>query len=77
MLATLTQFRLSNVTYAEAIPTHPVSDHILPTPREGSFGIRIYLPQDEGSAPMVDCSELRSNGGTSATSTAEKLAARR
>jgi hypothetical protein len=37
---------------------HLASDYIHPTPREGRCHIRVYLPKDEGDAPVVICSEL-------------------
>jgi len=51
------------------------SDFIHPTPRAGRCRIRIYLPKEEQDAPVVICSELPNNGGTSVTDAAEQLAA--
>jgi len=51
------------------------SDYIHPTPRAGRCRIRIYLPEEEQDAPVVICSELPNNGGTSVTYAAEQLAA--
>jgi hypothetical protein len=54
---------------------HLASDYIHPTPRGGRCRIRIYLPEEEQDAPVVICSELPNNGGTSVTYAAEQLAA--
>jgi hypothetical protein len=54
---------------------HLASDYIHPTPRAGRCRIRIYLPEEEQNAPVVICSELPNNGGTSVTYAAEQLAA--
>jgi|SRR5215216_2069096 len=54
---------------------HLASDYIHPTPRAGRCRIRIYLPEEEQDAPVVICSELPYNGGTSVTYAAEQLAA--
>jgi hypothetical protein len=51
------------------------SDYIHPTPRGGRCRIRIYPPEEEQDAPVVICSELPNNGGTSVTYAAEQLAA--
>jgi hypothetical protein len=37
--------------------------------------VRVYLPDDERDAPVVICSELPTNDGTSITYAAEQLAA--
>jgi len=37
--------------------------------------MQIYLPEEEQDAPLVICSELPNNGGTSVTYAAEQLAA--
>ncbi len=52
-----------------------VSDYIHPTPRHGRCRIRVYLPEDERDAPVVICSELPSNEGTSVTYSAHQIAA--
>jgi len=52
-----------------------VSDYIHPTPRGGGCRIRIYLPQEERDAPVVICSELPGNEGTSVTYSAHQIAA--
>jgi hypothetical protein len=54
---------------------HLASDYIHPTPRGGRCRVRIYLPEEERDAPVVICSELPNNGGTSITYAAEQLAA--
>ena len=54
---------------------HLASDYIHPTPRGGQCRVRIYLPEDEEDAPVVICSELPNNGGTSVTYAAEQLVA--
>jgi hypothetical protein len=54
---------------------HLASDYIHPTPREGRCCIRTYLPEEEQDAPVVICSELPNNRGTSVTYAAEQLAA--
>jgi hypothetical protein len=51
------------------------SDYIHPTPRGGRCRVRIYLPEDEQDTPVVICSELPNNGGTSFTYAAEQLVA--
>jgi hypothetical protein len=45
------------------------------TPRGGKCRVRIFLPEEEHDAPVVICSELPNNGGTSVTYAAERLAA--
>ena len=54
---------------------HLASDYTHPTPRGGSCRIRIYLPEDERDAPVVICSELPHNEGSSVTYSAEQIAA--
>src|SRR3712207_4974546 len=54
---------------------HLASDYIHPTPRGGRCRIRIYLPEEAQDAPVVICSEIPNNGGTSVTYAAEQLAA--
>lgn len=54
---------------------HLASDYIHPTPRGGRCRIRIYLPEEEQDAPVVICSELPNNVGTSVTYAVEQLAA--
>jgi len=52
-----------------------VSDYIHPTPRGGRCRIRIYLPEEERDAPVVICSELPNNEGSSVTYSAHQIAA--
>ena len=52
-----------------------VSDYIHPTPRHGRCRIRIYLPEEERDVPVVICSELPSNEGSSVTHSAHQIAA--
>ena len=59
----------------ETIPMHLASDYIHPTPRGGRCRVRIYLPEDEQDAPVVICSELPSNDGSSVTYSAHQIAA--
>jgi hypothetical protein len=54
---------------------HLASDYIHPTPRGGQCRVRIYLPEGERDAPVVICSELPNNGGTSVTYSAHQIAA--
>ncbi len=54
---------------------HLASDYIHPTPRGGRCRGRVYLPEEEQDGPVVICSELPNNGGTSVTYAAEQLAA--
>jgi predicted acyl esterase len=67
--------RLLELALEEEVPVHLASDYIHPTPRGGRCRIRIYLPEGEQDAPVVICSELPNNGGTSVTYAAERLAA--
>jgi hypothetical protein len=52
-----------------------VSDYIHPTPRHGRCRIRIYLPEEERDVPVVICSELPSNEGSSVTYSTHQIAA--
>jgi hypothetical protein len=52
---------------------HLASDYIHPTPRGGRC--RIHLPEDERDAPVVICSELPNNEGSSVTYSAHQIAA--
>lgn len=54
---------------------HLVSDYIHPTPRGGKCRIRIYLSKEEQYAPVVICSELTNNEGSSVTYSAHQIAA--
>jgi hypothetical protein len=51
------------------------ADYIHPTPHGGRCRVRIYLPDEEGDAPVAVCSELPDNKGTSVTNAAERIAA--
>jgi hypothetical protein len=51
------------------------SNYIHPRPRGGRCRVHIYLPEDEQDAPVVICSELPNNRGTSVTYAADQLAA--
>jgi hypothetical protein len=52
-----------------------VSDYIHPTPRGGKCCIRIYIPEEERDAPVVICTELANNEGSSVTYSAHQIAA--
>jgi hypothetical protein len=54
---------------------HLVSDYIHPTPRGGRCRIPVYLPEEERDVPVVICSELPSNEGSSVTHSAYQIAA--
>jgi hypothetical protein len=54
---------------------HLASDYIHPTPRGGRCRIRIYLPDVKRDAPVIICSELPSNEGSSVTYSANQIAA--
>jgi hypothetical protein len=54
---------------------HLASDYIHPAPRGGRCRIRVYLPRDERDAPVVICSELPNNEGSSVTYSAHQIAA--
>jgi hypothetical protein len=54
---------------------HLAGDYVHPTPRDGICRIRIYLPEDQRDAPVVICSELPSNEGSSVTYSAHQIAA--
>jgi hypothetical protein len=54
---------------------HLVSDYIHPTPRGGRCRVRIYPPKEEPDSPVVICSELPSNEGSSVTNSAHKISA--
>ena len=57
------------------ISMHLAVDYIHPTPRGGRCRVRVYLPQDERDAPVVICSELPNNEGSSVTYSAHQIAA--
>jgi hypothetical protein len=54
---------------------HLAVDHIHPTPRGGRCRIRIYLSEDNKAAPVVICSELANNEGSSVTYSSHQIAA--
>jgi len=54
---------------------HLAVDYIHPTPRGGRCRVRIYLSQNERDAPVVICSELPINEGSSVTYSAHQIAA--
>ena len=54
---------------------HLARDYIHPTPRGGRCRIRVYLPEEEQDAPVVICSELPNNEGSSVTYSAHQIAA--
>ena len=54
---------------------HLAADYIHPTPRGGRCRICIYLSEDEQDAPVVICSELPGNEGSSVTYSAHQIAA--
>jgi len=54
---------------------HLASDYIHPTPRGGSCRVRVYLPEEEHDVPMVICSELPNNAGSSVAYSAHQIAA--
>ena len=54
---------------------HLATDYIHPTPRDGKCRVRLYLPEDERDTPVVICSELPNNEGSSVTYSANQIAA--
>jgi hypothetical protein len=60
---------------AETMRMHLPNDYIHPTPRGGRCRIRFYLPEDRRDAPVVICSELPSNEGSSVTYSTHQIAA--
>ena len=54
---------------------HLAGDYIHPTPRDGKCRVRLYLPEDERDTPVVICSELPNNEGSSVTYSANQIAA--
>jgi hypothetical protein len=52
---------------------HLATDYIHPTPRGGKCRVRVYLSDDEQDAPVVVCSELPTNEGSSITYAAEVI----
>jgi len=57
------------------MPMYRASDYIHPAPRGGKCRVRVYLPEDKGDAPVVICSELPNNDGSSITYYAHQIAA--
>jgi hypothetical protein len=57
------------------MPMHLASDYIHPTPRGGRCRVRIDLPDDEHDPPVVICSKLPNNDGSSVTYSAHQIAA--
>ena len=53
---------------------HLATDYIHPTPKGGRCRVRVYVPEEEGDAPVVLCSELPHNTGLSVTAAAEVIA---
>jgi hypothetical protein len=60
---------------AGGVLMHLAADYVHPTPRGGRCRVRIYLSEDELDAPVVICTELPDNPGTSITNSAEQIAA--
>jgi hypothetical protein len=54
---------------------HLATDYIHPALRGGRCRVRVYLPEHERDAPVVICSELPNNEGSSVTYSAEQIAA--
>jgi hypothetical protein len=54
---------------------HLASDYIHPTPKGGRCRIRICPPEEEHDAPVVICSELPNNEGSSITYLTHQIAA--
>jgi len=52
---------------------HLASDYIHPTPRGGRCRVRVYLPGENQDAPVVICSELPNNEGSSVTYSAHRV----
>ena len=53
---------------------HLATDYIYPTPKDGRCCVRVYVPEEEGDAPVVLCSELPHNAGLCVTAAAEVIA---
>jgi len=63
------------VAEAGIIPSmHLATDYINPTPKGGRCRVRVYVPEEEGDAPVVLCSELPTNTGLGVTEAAEIIA---
>jgi hypothetical protein len=54
---------------------HLTNDYIHPTPRGGKCRVRIYLPEEEQDSPVVICSELSNDEGSSVTYSVHQIAA--
>ena len=54
---------------------HLANDYIHPAPKGGRCRIHIYLPEDKRDAPVLICSELPNNEGSSVTYSAHQIAA--
>jgi len=52
---------------------HLASHYIHPTPRGGRCRVRVYLPGENQDAPVVICSELPNNEGSSVTYSAHRV----
>lgn len=65
---------MDNQEDRENLPMHLTSDYIHPTPRGGKCRIRICLSEQEQGAPVVICSELANNMGSSITYPAHQIA---
>ena len=53
---------------------HLATAHIHPKPKGGSCRGRVYVPDEEGDAPVVLCSEMPTNPGLSVTGARELIA---
>ena len=54
---------------------HLASNYIHPRLRGGQCRVRIYLLEEEQDAPVIICSELSNNEGSSATYSSRQIAA--
>jgi hypothetical protein len=54
---------------------HLASEYIHLAQKDGRCRVRIYLSEEERDAPVVICSELPSNEGSSVTYSANQIAA--
>ena len=53
---------------------HLATAYIHPTPKGGSCRGRVYVPDEEGDAPVVLCSEMPTNPGLIVTRARELIA---
>ena len=53
---------------------HLATAYIHPTPRGGSCRGRVYVPDEEGDAPVLLCSEMPTNPGLIVTRARELIA---